>query len=161
VVGGPPVPDPGWRCSLGPAGPRNRSVAAHALPAGLWLHAAADRTPRTDDPAYAIPPDPDRLTVLIGRPGGRPVEIDPLHAALRGLPVEALARLRLVPYGPHRGLTYRLARTLAVAGRRVEVAPGAFPAPDQLRWLVDRQVSPWYPPAASSPWSPRLNRPGC
>ena len=97
---GPHHPTPSWRVEL-PKRQRFRPLAlvTHAIPCGIWLHTPGRRQVSPDDPAYAIPADPDRVTVLIGRPGSRSIPTKALYAWLAALPYATLEALTLMPYG--------------------------------------------------------------
>src|SRR5262249_31336437 len=130
---GPRYPDPGWCSTLSRTRllSRGQRLIANAIPAGLWLHGDGDADPNGDqDSAFALPPDPDRVTVLIGRPGGRCLEADEVATVLMRLSPAAADRLLLIPYGPDRELSYAVAERLAVDGRRVDVACGGLGTSD-------------------------------
>ncbi|MDT5023877.1 MAG: hypothetical protein QOE61_303 [Micromonosporaceae bacterium] len=97
---GPHHPAPPWLVEL-PKRQRLRpsALVAHAIPCGVWLHTRGRRPVSPDDPAFAIPADPHRITVLIGRPGSRSVPIKALYAWLAALPYATLEALTLMPYG--------------------------------------------------------------
>ena len=111
---GPRHPAPAWKVDL-PKRPwlGRPALVAHAIPCGIWLHAPDRRPVELDDPAYAIPAEPDRITVLIGRPGGPTVPVKALYAALAGLSSDVVDLLTLVPYGRDPSTLDRIAQRLS------------------------------------------------
>ncbi|WP_447002036.1 hypothetical protein ACRAKI_20045 [Saccharothrix isguenensis] len=91
---GPRHPEPRWQES-----PPPESSAVHGdlvvehIPAGVLLRPGVSAS---GSEWHAVPPDPCRLTVVAGVPGGAPVRADDVAAYLATLPVEVAATARLV-----------------------------------------------------------------
>ncbi|MFI6784701.1 hypothetical protein [Micromonospora sp. NPDC050276] len=119
-------PAPDWERLL-PLHPRvlPPEVRATAVPAGLWLHDAEPSVPPLTAALLSLPVDPERPTVVIGRPGGVPLPPEPVHAMLEALPRALRRRMLLVPYGAEGGTAHTVGEWLAArSGGTIEVAGG-------------------------------------
>jgi hypothetical protein len=101
-LGGSRHPTPSWQVELPKlAHLRRRGLLGHEIPAGYWWYRPSRRQRQVaqDDPAFAVAPRPDQITVLIGRPGTRPPSAAAIYDRLAALPESVRERLLLVPYG--------------------------------------------------------------
>ncbi|BFU42620.1 hypothetical protein [Krasilnikovia sp. MM14-A1004] len=146
---GPRQPAPAWQRAVDrPAGAR---LVATPIPAGVWLH-AGDEPIDADDPVLAVPSDPARPTVVIGRPGSADPDPRAVFEYVRALAPAAGDELVLVPYGPGGRFVDDLAARLpgdAVAAVRVDAGLVGVEADGAaFRIVVDDAGRPaWRPPA--------------
>lgn len=100
-IDSPRHPAPQWQVPL-PRQPFGRlhGLVAQELPAGFWLHRPQRRPLPADDPAYAIEVDGEHVVVLVGQPDREPPSPRRVYRWLSRLPLTALGRLVLMPYGP-------------------------------------------------------------
>jgi hypothetical protein len=95
-------PAPAWERLLPDRPLYSRTgLVAEPVPAGLWVHRATDETPfpdRLDNPAFTVPPDPNRIAVVFGGPAGSSVDDDELAEVVRQLPPAARATVAVLPY---------------------------------------------------------------
>ncbi|MEV4629520.1 hypothetical protein AB0J90_24975 [Micromonospora sp. NPDC049523] len=125
------------------------ALRARSVPAGLWLHrqTAGPAPVSYDDPVYAVPQDPARAVVVVGRPGLAPPDPRAVLTVLDALDPSVL----LAPYGVPLSLVVTLATDLAERwGSPVEVATGVPTLDDEHR-MVSAAVDPdgrdwWIPP---------------
>ncbi|PYC66810.1 hypothetical protein C7C45_23185 [Micromonospora arborensis] len=97
-------------------------VGVTAVPAGLWLHDTEASAPSLTAAVLAVPVDPERLTVVIGRPAGPPLPPEPVYAMLEALPRALRRRLLLVRHGTPDGTAETVGEWLAArTGGTVEV----------------------------------------
>ncbi|MGC4747309.1 hypothetical protein ACLQ28_16890 [Micromonospora sp. DT201] len=101
-------------------------VGVTAVPAGLWLHDTKPPVPSLTAEVLAVPVDPERLTVVIGRPAGSPLPPEPVYAMLEALPRTLRRRLLLVRHGVADGTADTVGEWLAArTGGTVEVVTEA------------------------------------
>ncbi|MFI6763382.1 hypothetical protein ACIBF5_30035 [Micromonospora sp. NPDC050417] len=176
-------PAPDWERLL-PLHPRvlPSEMRATAVPAGLWLHDAEPPVPPLTAALLSLPVDPERPTVVIGRPAGAPLPPEPVYAMLEALPRTLRRRMVLVPYGAEGGtadtvgewLAARTGGTIDVVGGVSEVGgvdggPVPADADDRRRWrpfarrLVYRagatpQVTQWRDPLPGAPGTAGVQR---
>ncbi|GAB1642822.1 hypothetical protein [Krasilnikovia sp. MM14-A1259] len=148
---GPRQPAPAWQQAVTRPLPAGSPLRVTPIPAGLWLH-AGDEPIAADDPAFAVPPDPARVTLVVGRPGSADPDPQALIEYVRGLAPAVGDELVLVPYGPGGRFVDELASRLpgdAVAAVRVDAGlPGVQPDGVTVRTVVDDAGQPaWRPPA--------------
>jgi hypothetical protein len=111
------LPAPPWQAGLDAAALPD-GLAVDPIPAGLLVRPPGTAPPRPGDPAYAVPPDPRRALVLLGRVA--PPGVARLIAAL---PATARTGLRLASADGHDVL--RLAQVVAnTLGTEVPVLTG-------------------------------------
>jgi len=115
-------PSPAWQADLPlDFAPRASSaqVTVTPVPAGLWVRAAGRQAAELSDPGFAVAPAPERLALLVGRPGevGRPSEVPPpvtgLAEVVRALPAALREGYVVVPYGAQPGNSEPIAQQLA------------------------------------------------
>ncbi|RKR86727.1 hypothetical protein BDK92_0992 [Micromonospora pisi] len=169
-------PAPDWERLL-PLSPRvlPPEVGMTAVPAGLWLHDTRPPVPSLTAAVLSVPVDPERLTVVIGRPAGAPLPPEPVYAMLEALPRALRRRMLLVRYGAEGGTADTVGEWLAArTGGTIEVVSeagdtgGSRSAPvesdDRRRWrpfaqrLIYRagaapQVTQWRDPLPGVPSS--------
>nr|CEL16301.1 hypothetical protein [Kibdelosporangium sp. MJ126-NF4] len=128
---GPRYPRPDWDSGTDLTGVASATVSVQSVPAGLLLRPAGNAPVAADDLAYAVPPDPARLSLLLGRLGDIPLALDKIADVVALLPTQLRSSLRLVPYGREAFLPARLlARefdvdVLACAGLPVRARDGS------------------------------------
>jgi hypothetical protein len=159
---GPRYPEPAWQRQLPPRLGDRVPVDLTAVPAGMWLRAPGAPAPSTSDWAYGVPPQPQRLAVLLGAPGESHVDGAAAAAVLAQLPAAVLAAVVLVLYGPQpagppvgQWLADRLGVPIQVCHAlphyRVDGSTGvtAVDADGQLTWAPLALESTYRPGAAS------------
>ncbi|RZU49976.1 hypothetical protein EV385_1735 [Krasilnikovia cinnamomea] len=148
---GPRQPATPWQRAVTRPVPAGARLVATPIPAGIWLH-GGDEPADADDPVLAVPSDPARVTLVIGRPGSADPDPQALIEYVRELAPAAGDELVLVPYGPGGRYVDDLAARLpgdAVAAVRVDAGlVGAEPDGATVRIVVDDAGLPgWRPPA--------------
>ena len=135
---GPRHPEPRWQ---GSTGERSDPAVDH-LPVGVLLrHPGSAPGPEW----HAVPPDPRRLTVVVGVPGGGPVHAEDVATYLAALPTEVASTARLV-CGDGRDVV-ALGRAVATAlGTAITVVDGRPAAGHAGFVLHDRAGRPTWAP---------------
>ncbi|MDQ0370067.1 hypothetical protein [Catenuloplanes indicus] len=150
--GGRRFPRPHWESEVDTIARHPVSgVRAYAVPAGLWLFSDAPGVPdpSLDDLVLAIPADPDRVTIVLGRPGTPAPGVEAVMSMLEALDPSMV----IAPYGDAAAEAMRLATLIAEHwDSPVEVATG-LPTLDGEFELVSVAVDPsgetwWTPPVS-------------
>ncbi|MFI5494201.1 hypothetical protein [Actinoplanes sp. NPDC051859] len=162
-------PAPSWSDELDSHFPGQRpGLQIVGVPAGLWLCPADVPPPQAADPAFGIAEDPDRCTIVVGRPGSPPPDADVLIDVLDELPVAVRRSVLVVPYGCGAevaltvagGLSRRWSTPVAAATGLPMLAAGAVQtvATGGLGWqpLVDQLVVHWPAPPKAVARTPFL-----
>ena len=94
-------PEPEWEryldaLPLSQFGPLT-GVVVEQVPCGLWVRRPGPV--RADDLVYAVPAHPDAITLVVSRPGDRPLGVADIRRLIVDLPAPVRERLVLVPYG--------------------------------------------------------------
>ena len=109
-------PPPAWQRDL-PAGLGLRSPSRHVgvtpVPCGLWVRGMGGPVAELSDRGYAVPPPPERMAVLVGRPSEAQPAVGELAEVIRALPRALRERYVLVPYGPDPAGAAPIAQRLA------------------------------------------------
>ena len=146
------------RCS--PSG----QVTVTPVPAGLWVRIAGGPAVELSDPGFAVPPAPDQLAVVVGRPGEPPPPVPGLAAVIGALPPTLRRRTVLVPYGPQppaaAPIAQQLADRLAATVRATHGLPG-YAADGSLRFVLvdDAGQATWQPFVTQSVYHPGAQPP--
>lgn len=150
------LPAPVWE----PALTRLRADIAdgHVLrpvPAGLLL-CPADAPAGADGLAHAVPPDPQGPVLVVGVPGGRPVDAEAVETVVAALPRRVRDSLLLVP-GDGRDLVLTAQEAAAALGIPLRAGnglpvflDGAVPADVPSTILVDAHGEPSWQPYVTS-----------
>ncbi|MFE1265278.1 hypothetical protein ACFW5X_32770 [Streptomyces albogriseolus] len=150
------LPAPVWE----PALTRLRADLAdgHVLrpvPAGLLL-CPADAPAGADGLAHAVPPDPQGPVLVVGVPGGRPVDAEAVETVVAALPRRVRDSLLLVP-GDGRDLVLTAQEAAAALGIPLRAGnglpvflDGAVPADVPSTILVDAHGEPSWQPYVTS-----------
>ena len=161
---GPRFPAPAWQPALPEQPFRSRRFMVVPTPAGLWVRAARSVPATLQDLGFGVPPDPERLTVLVGAPAEPPPDPDDLAEVLGQLPPALRRSLVLTPYGPQPAGAVPLAQMLADRlGAPVDCRHGLpYYGADRRQWLamVDASGRPtWQPVLRESRYLPGLRAP--
>ncbi|MFI5838778.1 hypothetical protein ACIA8K_03555 [Catenuloplanes sp. NPDC051500] len=158
--GGRRFPRPHWESEVDTLARHAVSgVRAYAVPAGLWIFSDLPGLPdpSLDDLVLAVPVDPDRVTIVLGRPGAPAPSVDAARSMLDALDPSMV----IAPYGDAAAESLRLATAIAEHwDSPVEVATG-LPTLDVEYELVSVAVDPdgeswWTPPVSRLRVAPGL-----
>ncbi|WP_405095609.1 hypothetical protein [Micromonospora sp. NBC_01412] len=155
-------PLPEWERELADvADPSIPEVTVEQIPAGLWVrrsHSPAGPVEPTDL-AFAVPVQPDTVTLLVSRPGDPPLPAADLRRTIEAIPAALRERLVVTPYGDtpvadgalgatasaaaNRTLRVRTGLALHLSGRGAQVAAvGVDGAPT---WIPFAREIAWRP----------------
>jgi len=144
VRGGSRFPTPAWESDLARREAVTIAPVVEEIPAGLWIHDGRGGQEAAAS-AYLIPVDPNRVVLLVSRPGGAPPSAAEVCRVILGLPRPLWDRVVLVPYGPWPVSDFG-SLIAAFLGCQVRALTG-LPTPDGARVVAfsSRGTPAWEP----------------
>ncbi|MER7415948.1 hypothetical protein ABT346_04030 [Micromonospora peucetia] len=114
-------PLPEWERDLADAAdPGIPEITVEQIPAGLWVHRSHSPAGPVEptDLAFAVPIQPDTVTLLVSRPGDPPLAAADLRRTIEAIPAALRERLVVTPYGDNPVADGALGATASAAANR-------------------------------------------